>query len=191
MCWPTPTCCRISAWPTSDNAASALALLDWLNSNDATSIYFDVTLNGFGRSPSPLKLALEPPFLAMTLAVAITDPARGVAGRRAVRRAAAARAGDRLRQGGADRQCRRAGAQGRPLRDAGQSLCRDDRANGPARSSACSPHLRDEALDAHLDALGRGARFTELAQAARDARDRHSVLSAAQALHRWLWEKNR
>jgi len=51
-------------------ARSALALLDFLNATGAKSVLFDVTLNGFGRSRTPLKLAFEPPFLAMTLAVA-------------------------------------------------------------------------------------------------------------------------
>ena len=54
-----------------------------------------------------------------------------------------------------------------------------------------SPQLRDGALDAHLDGLGRPARFSVLTETARNARDRHAVLSAAQALHNWLWEKNR
>src|SRR3546814_3724431 len=52
------------------NAASALALLDWIKGEDATSIGFDVTLNGLGGSRSPLTLAFDPPFLAMTLALA-------------------------------------------------------------------------------------------------------------------------
>src|SRR3546814_1463316 len=35
-----------------------------------SSIGFDVTLNGLGGSRSPLTLAFDPPFLAMTLALA-------------------------------------------------------------------------------------------------------------------------
>lgn len=171
-------------------AASALALLDWLNSNDATSIYFDVTLNGFGRSPSPLKLAFEPPFLAMTLAVAITILLAAWQG--AVRF-------------GAPRRRERAIAFGKAalidnaaalVRKAGRYAMLGNRYAEMTRERAATifgvpAHLRDEALDAHLDALGRRARFADLVQAARDARDRHSVLSAAQALHQWLWEKNR
>jgi hypothetical protein len=51
-------------------AEAALKLLDFMNSTGAESINFDVTLNGFGSSLSPLKLAFDPPFLAMTLAFA-------------------------------------------------------------------------------------------------------------------------
>ena len=50
-------------------ARSALALLDYLNSTGANSILFDVTANGLGHSRSPLKLAFDPPFLAVTLTI--------------------------------------------------------------------------------------------------------------------------
>src|SRR3546814_11622763 len=48
------------------NAASALALLDWIKGEDATSLGFDVPLNGLGGSRSPLTLAFDPPCLALT-----------------------------------------------------------------------------------------------------------------------------
>jgi hypothetical protein len=171
-------------------AASALDLLDWLNSNQAESIYFDVTLNGFGQSPSPLKLAFDPPFLAMTLAVAAAVLLAAWQG--AVRF-------------GSPRRRERAIAFGKAalidnaaalVRKAGRHAMLGTRYADMIRDRACtefgvSAHLRDGALEAHLDGLGRRARFSELAEAARTARDRHSVLSAAQALHVWLWEKNR
>ena len=171
-------------------AASALALLDWLNSNEAESIYFDVTLNGFGRSPSPLKLAFDPPFLAMTLAVAVAVLLAAWQG--AVRF-------------GAPRRRPRAIAFGKAalidnaaalVRKAGRYAMLGGRYADMTRDRAASvfgvaPQLRDGALDAHLDGLGRTARFSDLAEAARSARDRHAVLAAAQALHNWLWEKNR
>ncbi|MEO7171141.1 MAG: hypothetical protein ABIY39_12275 [Sphingomonas sp.] len=171
-------------------AASALDLLDWLNSNEATSIYFDVTLNGFGRSPSPLKLAFDPPFLAMTLAIAIAVFLAAWQG--AVRF-------------GSPRRRARAIAFGKValidnaaalVRKAGRYAMLGNRYADMTRERASTifgapVHLRDGALDTHLDGLGRQPRFSDLAQAARDARDRHSVLSAAQALHQWLWEKNR
>lgn len=50
-------------------ARAALALLDYLNSTGANSILFDVTANGLGRSRSPLKLAFDVPFLAVTLTI--------------------------------------------------------------------------------------------------------------------------
>ena len=49
--------------------------------------------------------------------------------------------------------------------------------------------LRDAALDAYLDRLGRRGKFTDLANAAAAARDRQGVLEAARALHEWQWEK--
>ncbi|GAA0324432.1 hypothetical protein GCM10009087_38430 [Sphingomonas oligophenolica] len=171
-------------------AASALALLDWMNSNDADSINFDVTLNGFGHSASPLKLAFDPPFLAMTLAIA------------AAVMLAAWQATARF---GSPRRRERAIAFGKAalidntaalVRKAGRQAMLGSRYVDVIRDRAAmvfgiSPRLRDGALDAHLDRLEGRARFTELAEAAKSARDRHSALLAAQALHQWLWEKRR
>jgi hypothetical protein len=58
-------------------AGAALALLDYLNATDAPGVLFDVTMNGLGRSKSPLRLAFDPPFLAtsLTLAAAFFSPA--------------------------------------------------------------------------------------------------------------------
>lgn len=50
-------------------AAAALKLLDLLNSTDADSILFDVTANGLGHSRSPLRLAFDPPFTAVTVII--------------------------------------------------------------------------------------------------------------------------
>ena len=50
-------------------ARAALALLDYLNSTGAELVLFDVTANGLGRSKSPLKLAFDAPFLAVTLTI--------------------------------------------------------------------------------------------------------------------------
>ena len=54
-------------------ARAALALIDGLNATDAEAIGFDLTVNGLGatqdNSPSLLRTLLEPPFLAMTLAL--------------------------------------------------------------------------------------------------------------------------
>lgn len=171
-------------------ARSALNLLDWLNSNDAESIRFDVTLNGFGRSPSPLKLAFDPPFLAMTLTIAV---AALLAAWQAVARFGSPRRREREIAFGKAALIDNAAAL---VRKAGRYAMLGHRYADMIRDRAVtvfgvSSHLRDGALDAHLDGLGRQARFSELAEAARTARDRHSVLSAAQALHLWLWEKNR
>lgn len=171
-----------------NQAAATLALLDWMNSDKATTINFDVTLNGFGHSQSPLKLAFEPPFLAMTLAIA------------AAVLLAAWQATARF---GSPRRRERAIAFGKAalidntaalVRKAGRQAMLGGRYVDVIRDRAAvvfgvSSRLHDGALDTYLDRLEGRARFTQLAEAARSARDRHSALLAAQALHRWLWEK--
>lgn len=169
-------------------AAASLALLDWMNANKATTINFDVTLNGLGRSQSPLKLAFDPPFLAMTLAIAA---------------AVLLAAWQAIARFGSPRRRERAIAFGKAalidntaalVRKAGRQATLGGRYVDVIRDRATivfgiSPRLRDGALDTYLDRLEGRARFTELAEAATSARDRHSALLAAQALHRWLWEK--
>ncbi|CAN5259169.1 hypothetical protein BH10PSE14_BH10PSE14_10650 [soil metagenome] len=170
-------------------AKAALALLDYMNPADATGIDFDVTLNGLGHAPSPLKLMFQPPFLPMTLAIVA---AMLLAGWQA------------FSQFGAPRRRPRAIAFGKAaLIDNAAALVRRARREKTlggryadvVRERAAivfgvPARLRDAAIDAYLDRLGRGAKFTDLAEAARVARDRHEVLEAAQALHRWQWEKN-
>lgn len=173
-----------------EQARAALELLDWLNSTGAHSIVFDVTLNGFGAKPSPLKLAFDPPFLAMTLTIAVALLLAGVQ--------ATARFGPPRRRGraiafgkialidNAAALVRKAGRQG-GLGERYAEVVRD-RAVGvfgvPGR-------LRDGGLDAYLDGLAGRARFTALAEQARIARHPRDMLAAAQALHQWLWEKTR
>ena len=171
-------------------AAAALALLDWMNSSGSREIDFDVTVNGLGHSRSPLKLAFEPPFLAMTLAIAA---------------AVALAAWQATARFGSPRRREREIAFGKAalidntatlVRKAGRQAMLSGRYADVIRDRAAivfgmSPRLHDGALDAQLDRLDGRARFTELAEAARTATDRHSALSAAQALHRWLWEKTR
>lgn len=170
-------------------AQAALKLLDYMNSADSGEIDFDVTLNGLGHAPSPLKLMFQPPFLPMTLAIVA---AMLLAGWQA------------FSQFGAPRRRARAIAFGKAaLIDNAAALVRRARREKTlggryadvVRERAAivfgvPARLRDAAIDAYLDRLGRGAKFTELAEAARVARDRHEVLEAAQALHRWQWEKN-
>ena len=50
-----------------DRAAAAIALINDLETDAATPIVFDVTLNGLGGSENLLTLAFRPPFLAATL----------------------------------------------------------------------------------------------------------------------------
>jgi hypothetical protein len=171
-------------------ARAALDLLDWLNSTGADSVVFDVTLNGFGRSPSPLKLMFDPPFLAMTLAIAAAALLAGIQATATFgaprRRSRAIAFGKASLIDNAAALVLKAGRQG-GLGERYVEVVRD-RAVGvfgvPAR-------MRDDALDRYLDALSGRARFTTLAEQARTARHPRDMLAAAQALHHWLWEKTR
>lgn len=171
-------------------AASALALLDWLNSTGATTISFDVTLNGFGHSLSPLKLAFDPPFLAMTIAI---GAALALAGIQATARFGAPRPPERAIAFGkaalvdnsaalvrkARREAMLGGRYADMIRERARIAC-----GVPAR-------LGGAAADAYLDGLAGRGRFTALATAAADARDRQALLAAAQALHGWQAEAGR
>ncbi|WP_157220352.1 hypothetical protein [Flavisphingomonas formosensis] len=169
-------------------AQSALTLLDYLNSGGATSIKFDVTLNGFGAAPSPLKLAFEPPFLAMTLAVAIAlmmvamqALARFGPARRRERAIAFGKAALIDNTAALVRKAGREAALGRRYADVVRDLA--------VAAFGVPARLHDGAIDDYLDGLGGRERFSDLANQARDAGDRHAMLAAAQRLHRWKQEK--
>ena len=171
-------------------AAAALAMLDWLNSTGATSIGFDVTMNGLGHSQSPLKLAFTPPFLAMTLTLAavlllvgwyafgrfgpVRPRARAIALGKAVLVENSAKL---IRRAGRETQL--GGRYVQMIRERAVTTF-----GVPAR-------LKDAALDAYLDRLsGReGPRFSELARAAEATQDRAELVAAARALHHWQKEK--
>lgn len=169
-------------------AAAALALLDFLNSTGAKSVVFDVTLNGFGQTRSPLRLVFDPPFLAVTLAIAA---AVLLAGLQAIARF------------GPARRPRRAIAFGKAaLIDNAAALVRQARREAALggryaemiRDKAVTvfgvpSRLRDGAISDYLDKLDGRGRFSALAAAAAEAHGREELLHAAQALHRWQWEK--
>lgn len=171
-------------------AAAALAMLDWLNSTRATSINFDVTLNGFGHSQSPLRLAFTPPFLAMTLALAAVlllvgwhalgrfGPVRPRARAIALGKAVLVENSAKL------------------IRRAGRETALGERYVEVIRERAVATfgvpaRLKGAALDAYLDKMGArgGHRFSELARAAEATQDRAALVDAAQALHQWQKEK--
>ncbi|MGN6818688.1 MAG: DUF4350 domain-containing protein [Sphingomonas sp.] len=171
-------------------ARAALELLDTLNQDGQRDWAFDVTLAGLGKAKSPLRLAFDPPFLAMTLAIVVVmllagwqafarfgPPAhrpRAIAfGKAALVDNAAAL----IRKAG--RQARLGGRYVEAIRE------RATIAFGvPSR-------LRGAAIDAYLDKLSGRARFTELAQAVGDADDKASLVAAARALHDWQKEKGK
>jgi hypothetical protein len=171
-----------------ENAAAALALLDWLNGEEAEAVGFDVVLNGIGGSRSILRLAFDPPFLALTLTLA------------AVVLLLALRAVGRF---GAPRLRERAIAFGKAalvdncamlVRKAGRTHRLGGRYAAVVREQAIrafgvSLRLKPIEVDAYLDGLGDGSRFTELATRAETANDDTGMLAAARALHMWKQEK--
>ncbi|ARS27777.1 hypothetical protein [Sphingomonas sp. KC8] len=168
---------------SAETARAAIVMLDWLNSTGAETIDFDLTLNGFGASPSLLKLAFEPPFLALTLCILA---AAILAGIQAI-----------ARFGPAERETREIALGQRVLIDNSAALLklakRQHRTGGRyaaltrdavASATGAPLHGGDAALDAYLDRLAE-PKFSHLAQAARDAANPGALLAAAQALYRW------
>lgn len=166
-------------------AASALAMLAWMNSNQAGGVAFDVTLNGLGHSASPLKLVFEPPFLAMTLTLAV-----------AILLAALASA---VRFGSPRRQARAIAFGKTALIDNAAALVRkagrEAKLGGryveairevAARAFGAPARLRGAELDAYLDRMRGGDRFTTRAGAVVRAETREELTRAARALHDWM-----
>jgi hypothetical protein len=169
-------------------AASMLALLDWMNSNPPDGIAFDVSLNGFGHSKSPLKLLFEPPFLPLTICVAV---ALLLAGVQAFGRFGPPRARERAIAFGKAALVDNSAAL---VRKAGRERIMGKRYAALIRERAASTfsifaHRRDDELDIYLDRLKGERRFTDLAAAAEEAQDRATMLAAAQALYAWQKEK--
>jgi hypothetical protein len=172
-----------------NHARAAVALLDWLSSSsaDRNAIDFDVTLNGLGYARNPLTLAFDPPFLAMTLAIAavllllaLYALARFGAPRRRERAIAFGKAALVANSAALIRKAGRAhrlgGRYAAVIRDRSVS------------AFGVSPRLKGEAIDSYLDGLGRGA-FTDLAASAEAADDNQSLLESTQALYDWQREK--
>lgn len=171
-----------------DHARAALDLLDFVNADDARGIAFDVTLNGLGGGRSPLKLAFEPPFLAMTLAIVV---ALALVGWQALVRFGTARPRTRAIAFGKtaliDNSAmivRKAGREGM-LGGRYAALIRER-----ARTIFGVPvRLTDVDADRYLDSLGGTTRFSALVANAGGAAHRTDMLAAAQALYRWQQEK--
>jgi hypothetical protein len=168
-------------------AAAALALLDFLNSTDAEAVHFDVTLNGLGSTRSPLRLAFDPPFLAVTLTILA---ALLLAGMQAlVRFGVPLRAERAIAFGKAalvDNSAalvRKAGREGH-LGGRYTAIIRDRMAT----MLRLPPAMSEEEVDARLDQLRSDRQFSSLAASAVQANTREGVLAAARALHLWQQE---
>ena len=171
-----------------DHARAALDLLDFVNATGARGIAFDVSLNGLGVGRSPLKLAFEPPFLAMTLAIVAALAL--VAWQALVRfgtaqpRTRAIAFGKTALIDNSAMIVRKAGREGM-LGGRYAVLIRER-----ARTIFGVPaKLTDDEADRYLDKLGGTTRFSALVADAGGAAHRTDMLAAAQALYRWQQEK--
>lgn len=171
-------------------ARAALIMLDDLQSTGAKSIQFDVTTNGLGHSRSPLKLAFDPPFLAVTLTI---FTAMLLAGWQALVRFGPVRRRQRAIAFGkaalvdncaalvrkAGREARLGGRYVEVIRERAMTLFR------------LPPSLDSEALGARLEALNPERSFASAVARAQTARSRDELLGAAQSLNEWLQEVQR
>jgi hypothetical protein len=168
-------------------ARAALALLDFLNSTGATAIRFDVTTNGLGRSRSPLKLAFDAPFLAVTLTI---FAAMLLAGWQALVRFGPVRRPERAIAFGKAALVDNSAAL---IRKAGREAHLGGRYVDVIRDRAVAlfrlpPSLDSQTLESRLEALNPRRSFAATAQAAEQARNREELLGAAQSLNYWLEE---
>jgi hypothetical protein len=168
-------------------ARAALALLDFLNSTGATAIRFDVTTNGLGRSRSPLKLAFDAPFLAVTLTI---FAAMLLAGWQALVRFGPVRRPERAIAFGKAALVDNSAAL---IRKAGREAHLGARYVDVIRDRAVAlfrlpPSLDSQTLESRLEALNPRRSFAATAQAAEQARNREELLGAAQSLNHWLEE---
>lgn len=174
-------------------ARFAVAVVDGLRRGDAPAL-FDVTINGFGRSQSLLKLAFEPPFLAVTVCVLVAAALAGWQGavrygptRRSVRAVAFGKAAL------ADNAAGLIKLAGREARMAPRyaQLVREQ----VAQALGAPRDLGPEQLTTFLDRLGarRGVDkpLSALEGEALTARDAPGLLRSAQALHHWRLEMTR
>jgi hypothetical protein len=169
-------------------ARAALALIDAVNSEENGPIAFDLTVNGLSgdNSPSLLRTMLEPPFLALTLALVFAAILAGLHGafrfgqpRREERAIAFGKAALVENSAGLIRLARREARLGGAYAD----VVRQE----AARLSGAPPALQGEALDAYLDRLTKDDKppFSALAARLANARDRHELMAAARALFSW------
>jgi hypothetical protein len=174
-------------------ARAAVALLETLGGADQ-AVAFDLSLNGFSRPRSVLRLMLEPPLLGFTLCLLF---AAGLVGWQAAIRFQP------------HRHSRRAVALGKKaLADNTAALVRlarrEHRMAAPyaelvraqaARAVAAPPTLSREALTALLDRLAKrqGAEHTyeDLSAEADKARTSGDLMSVARSLTRWKLEMTR
>lgn len=155
-------------------------------------VVFDVTLDGYKRSPSLLKLAFEPPFLGATLC--LVGAALLMALHAASRFGAPARTGRALALGKsalADTSAGLIRMARREPRMAGRYL---ELSRNAVAKALGATRLSGAELDAYIDRLGERAgagRLSALAEQAAAVRDRDSLARFAQRLYQWRLEMTR
>ena len=168
-------------------ARAAIALLDFLNSTGAETVQFDVTTNGLGRSRSPLKLAFDAPFLAVTLTIFV---AMLLAAWQAAVRFGPVRRPERAIAFGKTALVDNSAAL---IRKAGREARLGGRYVEVVRERAIAlfrlPPTGDaETLDSRLEELNPNRSFAATAQAATRATTRDELLGAAKSLNEWIKE---
>jgi hypothetical protein len=166
-------------------ARAAIQILGALNAPEAGSVAFDVTLNGYASDRSALRLAFEPPFLPLTIALFLAALLAGLHG--AVRFGAPAEEGRAIAFGKSQLVENSAGLLRLTRREHGAGgayaeLVRE----AAAHESGAHLALRDAELDSYLDRVSPPDRpFSALAARARAAADSSELLAAARALFQW------
>lgn len=169
-------------------ARAALEMLDTFNEYEQYAIDFDLTLNGLGQAQTSnlLRLALEPPFLAMTLALLAAALLAGLHGafrfgpprpeERAIplgKSALVENSAGLIRLAG--REARLGGAYADVMRQES------------ARAASAPAWLQGAELDTYLDRLDKtdGPAFSALAERLDQASDRTALMAAARDLYHW------
>jgi hypothetical protein len=171
-------------------ARSAIPLLDSLNSTASTSVLFDVTANGLGRSKSPLRLAFDVPFLGVTLTI---FAAMLLAAWQALNRFGPVRRRERAIAFGKAALVNNSAAL---IRKAGREAHLGSRYVEVIRDRAVAlfrlpTSLDPQTLSARLESLNSERSFAVVSEAASGARSREELLGAAQSLNQWLQEVQR
>ncbi len=170
-----------------NQAKAAVAMLEFLNSTGADSVLFDVTANGLGRSRSPLKLAFDAPFLAVTLVIFV---AMLLAGWQALVRFGPVRRPERAIAFGKAALVDNSAAL---IRKAGREAHLGGRYVEVIRERAIAlfrlpPTLDPQTLNSRLESLNPKRSFAAAAVAASNAVSRAELLTAAKSLNDWLKE---
>lgn len=167
-------------------ARQALDILEALADPEDNSVRFDVTLNGFGKSPSPLKLLFEPPFVVLTISLFLATLLAGLQG--AVRFGPLATEERALALGKTALVENSAGLLRMTQREHRAGSAYADLIRDAAGHDAGAPiHLSGAELEAYLDRMSApsGGRFTDLRRLIDEATNKHLLLEYARALFSW------